>query len=81
MKSDAKFCPRCGGPAQVPHKSIDFGKMSAPIPLAGVIFLILLVAGPAAIVLGFALAVHSLVYAGFAVVVLLALFLAVAVHF
>lgn len=81
MKSDAKFCPRCGAAAQIPHKSVDFGKMSAPVPLAGVIFLILLFVGPAALVAGFVLGVHALVYAGIAIVILLAIFIAVGMHF
>jgi hypothetical protein len=81
VKSDAKFCPRCGAVAQTPHKSIDFGKMSAPVPLAGVIFLIFLFLGPAALIAGFAFGIHALVYAGIAIVILLAVFIAVGMHF
>ena len=70
----AKFCPRCGRKAPErtdPHRSIDFGKMSAPIPPAGILFLVALVVGPCLIVVGFATGVTWLIYAGIVVLILL----------
>ena len=65
MPAGAKFCPRCGTPvAPAPHASIDFGKMSAPVPPAGIVFLISLVLAPAAVVVGAALGIKLLVYVG-----------------
>ena len=83
----AKFCPRCGQPAPVPtgnpakpanppeHSSIDFGKMSAPLPPAGIAFLASLVLAPAAIVLGAVLGVKLLIYAGVSIGIVLVILL------
>lgn len=81
----AKFCPRCGEPAPathrtasstpVPHASIDFGKMSAPIPPAGIAFLAALVLAPAFIILGVVFAIKALIVVGIVLIVLLVLVL------
>lgn len=81
---DAKFCPRCGKTVtkQPPvaagksvHKSVDFGKMSAPIPVGGIVFLAALVLGPAALIAGLVLGVKLLVFAGVTILIGLALLL------
>ena len=86
----AKFCPRCGKPASdapVPGSGpaaaappTDLGKLPSRIPIAGVLFLLALVLGPAAIIAGMLLKVHVLLIAGVviaaAVVVVLLLGLA-----
>jgi hypothetical protein len=84
----AKFCPRCGKPAPAPpangkpappapaeHSSIDFGKMSAPLPPAGIAFLASLVLAPAAILLGVALGLKLLIYAGVSIGIVLVILL------
>ena len=76
-----KFCPRCGkalsnGEAPPPpHKSIDLRKMSAPLPLAGIVFIALLVLAPAAILVGVVTGVKVLIYVGIALLAALALLL------
>lgn len=72
--SGANFCPRCGKTVPV-HTSIDFGKMSAPIPKAGILFLICLVLGPAALVGGIMLGSKLLIYTGVTILVGLVLIL------
>jgi hypothetical protein len=77
----AKFCPRCGEPtpsdgngstpSPAPHASIDFGKMSAPIPAAGIAFLVALVLAPSSIILGIVLGLKVLILLGIALGVLL----------
>ena len=74
VSSGAKFCPRCGKAVEV-HTSVDFGKMSAPIPVAGVIFLVALVLGPAALIAGIVIASKFLIYAGVTILVGLVLLL------
>jgi hypothetical protein len=83
----AKFCPRCGEaaptvatgqattPAPIPQASIDFGKMSAPIPPAGVAFLVALVLAPASIILGIMFGLKALIVVGIVLIVLLVLVL------
>jgi hypothetical protein len=81
----AKFCPRCGAPAPadgqgpapapIPHASIDFGKMSAPVPPAGIAFLAALVLSPAFILAGIVLGMKLLIIIGIALAILLALVL------
>ena len=70
----AKFCPRCGKPAPVSAppgarqaSPTDLGKLPAPIPLAGILFLLALVLGPAAIVAGIMMKVPVLLFAGIAI--------------
>ena len=81
----AKFCPRCGAPAPVeiqgtpqaptPHASIDFGKMSAPVPPAGIAFLATLVLAPTFIIFGAVAGLKLLIIIGIALCILLALIL------
>ena len=82
----AKFCPRCGeatpatgqGPTSAPttpHASIDFGKMSAPVPPAGVAFLAALVLAPTFIIFGVVIGMKLLIFVGIALCILLALVL------
>ena len=87
FSDSAKFCPRCGEvapssaaeqettPAPVPHASIDFGKMSAPIPPAGIAFLAALVLAPASIILGVMLGLKALIVVGIVLIVVLVLVL------
>jgi hypothetical protein len=81
----AKFCPRCGEPAPTnghdttpaptPHASIDFGKMSAPVPPAGIAFLAALVLAPAFIIFGVVAGLKLLIFVGIALCILLAVVL------
>ena len=77
FSSAAKFCPKCGepAPAAAPHASIDFGKMSAPVPPAGIAFLAAMVLAPAFIIFGIVLGLKLLIVIGIALIVLLALVL------
>jgi hypothetical protein len=81
LAAGARFCPRCGNPAPEkpapgpPHTSVDFGKISAPLPRAGVLFLLALVLAPAAIIAGLALGLKALVYLGVALAVALVVLL------
>lgn len=67
-------------PAPTPHTSIDFGKMSAPIPPAGIAFLAALVLTPAFILFGIVLGMKLLIFIGIALAILLALVLVIG-HF
>ena len=71
LAAGAKFCPRCGN--AVPEKPApavpyppggDLGKISAPLPRAGVFFLLALVLAPAAVIAGIVLGVKALIYVG-----------------
>ena len=81
LAAGAKFCPRCGNPAPAhppaatPHVSVDLGKISAPLPRAGVLFLVALVLAPAAIIAGFALGFKALMYVGVVLAISLVLLL------
>ncbi len=81
LAAGAKFCPRCGkpvsdGPTVVPtYAPGDPGKISAPLPRAGVLFLLALVLAPAAVIAGFALGVKALIFAGVVLAVALLLLL------
>ena len=74
IPSGARFCPRCGGPAaEVSDRNrapiINLGKLPSRIPIAGILFLVALVVGPAAIVAGIVTGAHLLLYAGIAVAI------------
>ena len=63
----AKFCPRCGEPAPAAAPAAapaDLGKLPAPLPVAGILFLVALVLGPAAVVAGIMTGHAVLLYAG-----------------
>ena len=74
VASGAKFCSRCGKSVPI-HTSVDFGKMAAPIPLAGIVFLVALVLGPVALIAGIAIGSKLLIYAGVTILVGLVLLL------
>jgi hypothetical protein len=64
----AKFCPRCGEFVAAPQ---DLGKISAPVPPAGIAFLCaLFLAGPM-IVAGYALGIKAMAVAGIVMAVIL----------
>jgi hypothetical protein len=81
----AKFCPHCGEAAPTsarattspppPHASIDFGKMNAPVPPAGVAFLAALVLAPTFIIFGIVVGLKLLIFIGIAICILLAVVL------
>jgi hypothetical protein len=77
----AKFIPPSGeaAPSQstswMPPASIDFGRMSAPVPPAGIAFLTALVLAPTSIILGVVLGLKVLIVVGIALCILLALVL------
>ena len=81
LAAGAKFCPRCGnavdqGPAPVPaYASGDLGKISAPLPRAGMLFLVALVLAPVAIIAGLALGLKALLYVGVVLAIALVLLL------
>ena len=74
VRSGVNFCPRCGKSVPV-HASIDFGKMSAPIPKTGILFLLCLVLGPAALIAGIAMGSKALIFSGVTILVGLVLIL------
>lgn len=68
----ARFCPRCGVSApreadEVRPPPVNLGTLPAPIPIAGILFLVALVVGPAAIVAGIVTGSGLLLYTGIAV--------------
>ena len=72
IPAGAKFCPHCGqasvGKAERPPEApMNLGKLPAPIPIGGIVFLVALVIGPAAIVAGIVTGAHILLYGGIAV--------------
>ncbi len=73
IPAGAKFCPRCGAPAPggdeggPPTVPVNLGTLPAPIPVAGILFLVALVVGPAAIVAGVVTGSGLLLYGGIAV--------------
>ena len=74
VPSSAKFCPRCGKPAPAAGdaangRPTDLGKLPSPVPVAGILFLVALVVGPAAIIAGIATHAPLLLYAGIAVAI------------
>jgi hypothetical protein len=74
IPSTARFCPRCGKPAptagdQTTAPPTDLGKLPAPIPVAGILFLVALVVGPAAIIAGIVTHAPLLLYGGIAVAI------------
>ena len=83
IPAGAKFCPRCGatspaaaGAATAGDEGeapaapvVDIGKLPAPVPVAGILFLVALVVGPAGIVAGIATGSSLLLYGGIAVAV------------
>ena len=74
VASGANFCPRCGKTVPI-HTSVDFGKMSAPIPVGGIVFLVALVLGPIALIAGFVMGSNLLIYAGVTILIGLVLLL------
>ena len=74
IPSSAKFCPRCGKPAPAGDdaagaRPTDLGKLPSPVPVAGILFLVALVLGPAAIIAGVVTHVPLLLYAGIGVAI------------
>ena len=78
IPAGARFCPRCGAAAPEdgdgdhggpPPTPVNLGTLPAPIPIAGILFLVALVVGPAAVVAGIATGSSLLLYAGIAVAV------------
>jgi hypothetical protein len=82
IPAGAKFCPRCGVPtpdgarrdAEADEQDespsspvVNLGTLPAPIPIVGILFLVALVVGPAAIVAGIVTGTALLLYAGIAV--------------
>ena len=74
----ARFCPRCGRAARATGSTAsppagaaptDLGKLPSPIPVAGILFLVALIIGPAAVVAGIAMSSAPLLYGGIAVAV------------
>ncbi len=68
----ARFCPRCGRASlgddeRQPEAPMNLGKLPAPIPIGGIVFLVALVIGPAAIVAGIVTGAPLLLYGGIAV--------------
>jgi hypothetical protein len=72
VPAGAKFCPRCGGFVAAPQ---DLGKMSAPVPPAGILFLCALFLAPPMIVVGYALGIKAMAAAGIVLAVILVLVL------
>ena len=68
IPSGAKFCPRCGEPAPTSAPA-NLGKLPAPLPVAGILFLVALVLGPAAVVAGIMTGHAVLLYGGIALAV------------
>src|SRR5687768_8037072 len=81
VPSGARFCPRCGKPAPAGrtrpagNAPANLGKLPAPIPVAGILFLVALIVGPAAIVAGVATSSGLLLYGGIAVAVFVVILL------
>ena len=66
LSAAARFCPRCGRPADAPDQPQTLPS-SSRIPLAGILFLVAAVLGPALIVVGAYTHLPFLLYAGIAV--------------
>jgi hypothetical protein len=68
VPAGAKFCPRCGGFVSAPQ---DLGKMSAPVPPAGIAFLSALFLALPMMVVGYALGIKAMAIAGVALAIIL----------
>ncbi len=80
----ARFCPRCGRPTGAGEGGAGAANAvpsSSRIPLAGILFLVAAVLGPALIAAGVYTSLYVLLYGGIAVAVCLILLLVLGLFF